>query len=115
MDRLRHRIEKLPRGPGVYLFKDKKSAIIYVGKAADLRARVRSYLGPANDGRLATPYLAKRIEDVEFISTANENEALLLESTLIKRHRPRYNVRLRDDKAYLCIRVDNRHGRPYVA
>ena len=116
MDRghLRRRIEKLPRGPGVYLFKDQRGAIIYVGKAADLRARVRSYLGPGKDGRLATPYLAKRIRDVEFISTSNEKEALLLENTLIKRHRPRYNVRLRDDKAYLCIRVDQSHPWPRI-
>jgi len=112
MSELRAKVFSLPRGPGVYLFKDERGRVIYVGKAADLRTRVRSYLGATGDGRLATPFLARRIRDVDFILTGNEKEALLLESTLIKRHRPRYNVRLRDDKAYLCIRVDNRHAWP---
>ena len=107
-------ITHLPRSPGVYLFKDDAGKVIYVGKAADLRARVRSYLGHRGDGRVATPFLAKRIADVDFISTGNEKEALLLENTLIKRHRPRYNVRLRDDKAYLCIRVDTKHAWPRI-
>jgi excinuclease ABC subunit C len=112
MSELRAKVFALPRGPGVYLLKDERGRVIYVGKAADLRTRVRSYLGATGDGRLATPFLARRIRDVDFILTGNEKEALLLESTLIKRHRPRYNVRLRDDKAYLCIRVDNRHAWP---
>ncbi|MHC4549081.1 MAG: excinuclease ABC subunit UvrC [Planctomycetota bacterium] len=114
MSELRGKIDTLPRGPGVYLFKDEGGKVIYVGKAADLRARVRSYLGTTGDGRLATPHLARRIADVDFILTGNEKEALLLENTLIKRHRPRYNVRLRDDKAYLCIRVDTRHAWPRI-
>jgi excinuclease ABC subunit C len=109
---LQEKIEQLPRAPGVYLFRDEEARVMYVGKAADLRARVRSYLRPEGDGRLATPHLARRIADLEFIVTTNEKEALLLENTLIKRHRPRYNVRLRDDKAYLCIRVDVRHAWP---
>lgn len=114
MSALRRKIDALPRGPGVYLFKDERGRVIYVGKAADLRARVRSYLGATGDGRLATPFLARRIRDVDFILTGNEKEALLLENTLIKRHRPRYNVRLRDDKAYLCIRVDKGHPWPRI-
>jgi len=114
MTELRVKVDALPRGPGVYLFKDERARVIYVGKAADLRTRVRSYLGSTGDGRMATPFLARRIRDVDFILTGNEKEALLLESTLIKRHRPRYNVRLRDDKAYLCIRVDTRHAWPRV-
>jgi excinuclease ABC subunit C len=109
---LREKIERLPRSPGVYLFRDEEGKVVYVGKANDLRGRVRAYLRPEGDGRLATPHLAKRIHDLEFIVTSNEKEALLLENTLIKRHRPRYNVRLRDDKAYLCIRVDARHQWP---
>jgi excinuclease ABC subunit C len=109
---LREKIERLPRSPGVYLFRDEEGKVAYVGKAGDLRGRVRAYLRPEGDGRLATPHLARRIHDLEFIVTSNEKEALLLENTLIKRHRPRYNVRLRDDKAYLCIRVDVRHAWP---
>ena len=111
---LQRKLDRLPASPGVYLFKDAAGKVIYVGKAADLRARVRSYLGDAGDGRVTTPFLSKRIADVDFISTGNEKEALLLEDTLIKRHRPRYNVRLRDDKAYLCIRVDTKHVWPRI-
>ena len=107
-------VTRLPRGPGVYLFLDDAGKVIYVGKAANLRARVRSYLGHGSDGRITTPFLARRIADVDFIATGNEKEALLLENTLIKRHRPRYNVRLRDDKAYLCIRVDTKHAWPRI-
>ncbi len=102
----------LPHAPGVYLLKDEQGKVVYVGKATDLRGRVRSYLRPEGDGRLVTSHLARRIADLDFIVTSNEKEALLLENTLIKRHRPRYNVRLRDDKAYLCIRVDTRHEWP---
>ena len=111
---LRDRIAALPREPGVYLFKDARGGVLYVGKASDLRARVRSYLGASSDGRMATALLSKHLADVEVIVTANEKEALLLENTLIKRHRPRYNVRLRDDKAYLCIRVDTAHAWPRI-
>jgi excinuclease ABC subunit C len=108
------KIAQLPREPGVYLFRDAGGKVIYVGKAADLRARVRSYLGAASDGRIATPFLARRIADVDVIVVGNDKEALLLENTLIKKHRPRYNVRLRDDKAYLCIRVDTAHAWPRI-
>ncbi len=109
---LRAKIDALPKSCGVYLFKGLDGKVVYVGKATDLRSRVRSYLRPEGDVRPTAPYLAKAIADVEFIVTGNEKEALLLENTLIKRHRPRYNVRLRDDKAYLCIRVDVRHEWP---
>jgi len=112
LERLRARVDALPRAPGVYLLKDERGRVVYVGKAKELRARVRSYLRPEGDGRAAAPFLARRVVDVETIVTGNEKEALLLESTLVKRHRPRYNVRLRDDKAYLCIRVDVAHAWP---
>ena len=114
MSDLRRLVEGLPRAPGVYLFKDEKGKVVYVGKASDLRARVRSYLHPEADPRAAAPHLAKRIADLDFIVTGNAKEALLLENTLIKRHHPRYNVRLRDDKAYLCIRVDLSHAWPRI-
>jgi len=109
---LKRKIDELPKAPGVYLFKDARGQVVYVGKASDLRSRVRTYLRPEGDGRLATALLPQHIADVDFIVTGNEKEALLLENTLIKRHRPRYNVRLRDDKAYLCIRVDVKHAWP---
>ncbi len=112
--RLKGRVEELPRTPGVYLLKDDAGRVVYVGKARDLRVRVRSYLRPEGDGRVAAPFLIKKVAHVDFISTGNDKEALLLENTLIKRHRPRYNVRLRDDKAYLCIRVDTAHAWPRI-
>jgi excinuclease ABC subunit C len=102
-------LEKMTKGaparPGVYLMKDKDNAVIYVGKARNLRARVRSYIG-AKDSRPMIPFLVSRINDIEFVVTGTEKEALILENTLIKKNRPRYNVTLRDDKNYFSIRVD---------
>jgi len=94
-----------PARPGVYLMKDKDDTVIYVGKARNLRARVRSYIG-AKDARPMVPFLLSRAKDIEFIVTGTEKEALILENTLIKKNRPRYNVTLRDDKNYFSIRVD---------
>jgi excinuclease ABC subunit C len=101
----------LPRSPGVYLFRDGRGAVLYVGKAADLRARVRQYLA-GGDGRAQVPHFLARTRDLDFLVTRTEAEALLLENTLIKRHRPPWNVRLRDDKAYPCLRLDLRHEFP---
>ena len=102
-------LEKMTKGaparPGVYLMKDKEDAVIYVGKARNLRTRVRSYIG-AKDNRPMIPFLVSRINDIEFIVTGTEKEALILENTLIKKSRPRYNVNLRDDKNYFSIRVN---------
>ncbi|MFB3067386.1 MAG: excinuclease ABC subunit UvrC, partial [Planctomycetota bacterium] len=109
---LKKKIAALPRGPGVYLLKDANGRVLYVGKAGDLRTRVRSYLHPEQDTRASAPFLSAKVTDVDFIATSNEKEALILEDTQIKRHRPRYNVKLRDDKAYLCIRVDLDHEWP---
>jgi excinuclease ABC subunit C len=105
------RAAALPRSPGVYLFKDGKGEILYVGKAADLRARVRQYLA-GGDERAAVPHFLARTRDLAFMVTRTEAEALLLENSLIKRHRPAWNVRLRDDKAYPCLRLDLRHRFP---
>lgn len=95
----------LPTGPGVYLFKDRRGAVLYVGKAASLRARVRQYLGGA-DERAMVPFLVRRAAGVDVIVTRTEKEALLLENTLIKQHRPRFNVKLRDDANFLHLRLD---------
>ena len=105
------RAAALPRSPGVYLFKDGEGAVLYVGKAADLRARVRQYLA-GGDGRAQVPHFMAKARDIAFLVTRTEAEALLLENTLIKRHRPPWNVRLRDDKAYPCLRLDLRHRFP---
>ncbi len=91
--------------PGVYIMRDKDGDAIYVGKARDLKSRVRAYFG-GTDSRFMIPFLVSRIHDVEFITTETEKEALILENNLIKEHRPRYNINFRDDKAYFNIRIN---------
>lgn len=100
MRELEKKISSLPEAPGVYLFKDVEENIIYVGKASSLRKRVGSYLRPREPENPRLTQLRSRINDVDFIVTANEVEALILEANLIKRHRPAYNVIFRDDKSY---------------
>jgi excinuclease ABC subunit C len=111
-DALRERIARLPAEPGVYLFRDAAGAVLYVGKAQSLRARVRSYFNRGGDGRIRMHFLVPRIRDVEVVATHNVKEALLLENQLIKEHKPRFNVRLRDDKTYLALRIDPRAEYP---
>jgi excinuclease ABC subunit C len=102
-------LDRLPTQPGVYLMKDRRSKIIYVGKAANLRTRVRQYFQPASgDTRAFVPLLEGIVADIETVVTGNEKEALLLENNLIKRHQPRFNVKLTDDKNYLVLRLDPR-------
>ena len=106
-DEIAAKLDALPALPGVYLFKDKKGNVVYVGKAKSLRARVRSYFQDASsDTRGFIPLLRKALGDIETIVTSGEKEALILENNLIKAHWPRYNVKLRDDKDYLSIRLN---------
>jgi excinuclease ABC subunit C len=102
---LDERVQRLPTESGVYLFRDRSGQVLYVGKAQNLRARVRSYFS-GGDGRHQMHFLVPRIHDVDVVVTANVKEGLLLENQLIKKHRPRFNVRLRDDKNYLGLRLD---------
>lgn len=95
-----------PRAPGVYIMSDAGGRVLYVGKAKELRSRLRSYAAPGGDGRPQVPHLLREVASVRCIVTGSEKEALLLENTLIKKHRPRFNVFLRDDKDYLLIRID---------
>lgn len=113
--RLLAKAAALPRDPGVYIFYDDSARTIYIGKAADLRARVRSYFGAgADDGRPLHRLIVGQTRDLECIACKNELEALLLENNLIKKHRPRYNVRLRDDKTYLSLRLTTAEEWPRV-
>jgi excinuclease ABC subunit C len=106
-------LDRLPTQPGVYLMKDRRGKIIYVGKAANLRNRVRQYFQPASgDTRDFVPLLEGIVGDIETVVTGNEKEALLLENNLIKRHQPRFNVKLTDDKKYLVLRLDPRTAWP---
>ena len=103
-DKVKEILKNLPTTPGVYLHKDKNDEIIYVGKAINLRSRVRSYFAKNVDS-IKTDRLRQRIEDIEIITVDSELEALLLENTLIKKHKPHYNVRLKDDKRYPYIKI----------
>ncbi len=98
-------VERLPELPGVYVMRDRAGTIVYVGKARRLRARVRQYFN-GTDHRHFVPFLAGLLGDIETVVTSNDKEALLLENNLIKRHRPRFNVKLRDDKQFLVLRLD---------
>ncbi len=102
---LQEKLDALPAKPGVYLMKDANGKILYVGKAINLRARVRSYFHASAAYSPKIERLVASIADVDFIVTASELEALILESNLIKRHKPRYNVRLKDDKRYPYIKI----------
>jgi len=108
---LPERAEALPTGPGVYLFKSEAGKVLYVGKAQNLRSRVRSYVS-GGDGRVRIPLLLERAHDVDVVLTRSVKDALLLENELIKQHRPPFNVRLRDDKQYLALRLDPREAWP---
>lgn len=105
---------KLPISPGIYIFKDKAGLILYVGKAKKLRSRVSSYFKRATELSPAKQMMVKRIADIETIITSSETEALILESNLIKKHQPPYNIVLKDDKNYQFIKIDYRLGRPTV-
>ena len=102
----------LPTGPGVYLFKDARGTVVYVGKASSLRSRVRSYFA-APDGPKALQ-IQRRAADLDYIVTSTQAEALILENTLIKRHKPRFNVRLKDDKTYPYLKIDVQEPWPRV-
>ncbi|MDP9181059.1 MAG: excinuclease ABC subunit UvrC [Chloroflexota bacterium] len=107
-------LKALPAKPGVYIFKNAKGDILYVGKAAVLRNRVRSYFGATHAFEPKVRQLVERIADIEFILTASAQEALLLEATLVKRHQPFFNVRLKDDKHYPYLKIDLREKWPRV-
>lgn len=105
----------IPHAPGCYLMRDRRGRIIYIGKAKDLKARVRSYFAVSSgDPRAFVKRLPHILGDIETIITANEKEALILENTLIKTHLPRYNVRLKDDKNFLSLRIDTKAQWPRV-
>ncbi|HUQ05824.1 MAG TPA: excinuclease ABC subunit UvrC [Kofleriaceae bacterium] len=100
-------LDRIPTDPGVYIMKDAAGKVVYVGKAKNLRTRVRQYFRPGGDERffVAAGFLGKVLADIETVVVTDEKEALLLENHLVKRHQPRFNVKLRDDKQYLVLRV----------
>ncbi|MDT8324248.1 MAG: GIY-YIG nuclease family protein, partial [Bacteroidota bacterium] len=106
-ENLRFKLDHLPKSPGVYQFRNGDGKIIYVGKAKNLRSRVRSYFQEKGGFDPKREVLVSKIADVELVVTDSEVEALLLENNLIKEHSPRYNIRLKDDKSYPYIVVTN--------
>ena len=112
-DELTQKLESLPSSPGCYVFRDGKGVTLYVGKAKSLRSRVRSYFQEgASDTRAFIPFLRRHVRDLETIVTRSEKEAAILENNLIKERKPRYNVKLRDDKEYLSVRLSLEHEWP---
>ena len=101
---IEEKLKEIPASPGVYMHKDSGGRVIYVGKAKNLRSRVRSYFRARPFDR-KTDALVGQISDLEFIVTDNEVEALILEATLVKQHKPRYNVKLQDDKSYPHLKL----------
>lgn len=112
-DPFEEKLAQLPAAPGCYVFRDVRGEVLYVGKAKSLRARVRSYFQASNsDSRAFLPYLRRQVTDFETIVTNSEKEATILENHLIKERKPRYNVKLRDDKEYLSLRLSTVHEWP---
>lgn len=109
--KLQERVKTAPTETGVYLMKDAAGKVIYVGKAKNLRSRVRSYFA-SKDTRPMIPFMVPKVHNIDFIVTATEKEALILENTMIKEHRPKYNVFFRDDKDYNHLRIDMGHPFP---
>ncbi|MEZ6195200.1 MAG: excinuclease ABC subunit UvrC [Planctomycetota bacterium] len=105
---------QIPREPGCYLFIGEKSRVLYVGKAVDLRSRVASYFNRGQDDRLVTRYVHRFAKGIDYVVAGSEKEALLLENSLIKKHRPRFNVRLTDDKTYFSLELDLRAEWPRI-
>jgi len=107
------KLESLPARPGVYLLKDRHAKVIYVGKARSLRNRVRTYFR-GGDERMQVAFLMQRVLDFDCLVTASEKEALILENNLIKQYKPRYNIRLKDDKSYVSVKVTVQDAWPRV-
>ena len=104
---LQEKLDNLPRASGIYIYRNAAGKILYVGKAKSLRSRVRQYFQSSRNQDLKTRKLVKLIADLEFIVVDNEVEALVLESNLIKKHKPRFNIMLKDDKQYPHLKLTN--------
>ncbi len=111
--KLESKLKNLPISPGVYLMKDAKHKVIYVGKAKNLKNRVKTYFQKSTDDRLYTEYLVRRVADIDFVLTGTEKEALILENNLIKQFKPKFNINLRDDKTFISIKLEASKKFPY--
>jgi len=113
-DELKKKVAEFPRAPGVYLMKDARGRVIYVGKARSLRDRVMSYFHPASPPEPKRDRMLQEVTDIEYLETASEVEALLAEARLVKDTQPRYNIRLKDDKSYPYLEITRREDFPRV-
>ena len=113
--KLEAKLKTLPKNPGVYFHKSSTGEVIYVGKAAVLKNRVRQYFQSQRDMDIKTRALVAEIHDTDWIETESEIDALFLESEMVKRYMPRYNILLRDDKSQLFVRIDMKSEWPYVS
>lgn len=109
-----NKLDAFPVQPGVYLMKNQGGTILYIGKAINLRQRVKQYFFPGRDSRPIIPLLVSKVTDIETIIVTSEKEALLLENILIKEHKPKYNALLKDDKTYVALKVNHKHMWPTV-
>jgi excinuclease ABC subunit C len=107
-------LESFPVQPGVYLMKDTAGNVLYIGKAKNLRSRVKQYFAPRGDGRFMVPFLVSKIQTIDTLIVTSEKEALLLENNLIKEHQPKYNALLKDDKTYIALKINSKHTWPMV-
>ncbi len=111
---MKSQLEKIPKESGVYLMKDGAGKILYIGKAKQLRQRVKQYFVPGRDGRMMVPFLTCQVKGIDTIVTFSEKEALLLENNLIKQHQPKYNVLLKDDKTFISLTINHKHQWPMI-
>ena len=111
---LTEKVERLPENPGVYIMRDCDGGIIYVGKAVNLKNRVRSYFNNSQEQSFKITHMVPRINDIDYFITASEEEALILELNLIKRHKPYYNIRLKDDKTFPYLKISTNEEYPQV-
>lgn len=107
-------LERFPSSPGVYIMKNASEKVLYVGKAKNLKARVKQYFALSGDSREMIPHLVADIAEIDTIVVFSEKEALLLENTLIKKHQPKYNVVLKDDKNYFSLMINHKHRWPMI-
>lgn len=107
-------IDRFPTDPGVYLMKNQKGQVIYIGKAKNIKKRVKQYFAPGRDTRAMIPYLLMEIDAIETLVVETEKEALLVESNLIKKHKPRYNAALKDDKTFISLMINQHHKWPRI-
>ena len=107
-------LEQFPMQPGVYLMKDADGKILYIGKANQLKSRLKQYFAPSGDSRPMVPFLIRQIAHIDTIIVPSEKEALLLENTLIKKHQPKFNAILKDDKTFISLMINHRHQWPMI-